>query len=111
MTNFKHTGILLAAFLILNIIVDYYDGKYQSVYFIGVAISFVIFSFIAWVNEKSYGNKQVALVAMWACIFNLFDELLFNPTATGVNDYICLAILVVVSLYRYKKYKQNGNIR
>lgn len=100
-----NVGKWMAGILVFSFVVDVFDGSYPKLHFVGVAATLFVMALIIHHLVKPYGQKQVCNVVMWATFFNLIDELFFDPTSLGINDYICVAILISLSAYRYKKYK------
>lgn len=74
-----------------------------------VGYIYVIYEFtrILYRTEKKYSNLLTwAEVALGAAISNLMDELFFDPTKLGVNEYIGFTVIVVIAIYNdYKRKK------
>lgn len=94
------------------------DWTGVGVWYCGNALAYVgyiyviyEFSRIFYKTNKKYSDLLTwAEVAIGAAISNLADELFFNPTELGVNEYIGFALVILIAAYNdFKRKKQNRN--
>lgn len=94
------TTILLCLFFALSIICR--NGP-DEVYFIGDAACWVIVCLILVLNLSGV-QKIIAEGIFMLAISNLLDEIMFDPTHTGLNEWVFLFIVLIWSGKRIHKH-------
>lgn len=71
-----------------------------GIFYYGNALAFFILSLFIWINHKKYSTSFVLL-----CIAsnNLLDEIFFDNTKIGLNEYLFLAIVILITYLRYAR--------
>lgn len=80
-----------------------------KIYFIGEAICWVLAALAIKILTKDY-NLKVRLIShilFWYMCSGLIDELFFDPTDYGINDYLFIVLMSIFCIYKYYKLSHN----
>lgn len=94
----KNTLIFLALTLFIagaNLYTIAWHGFYYQCY----ALAIVILSFVLNDFMKTIASK----IMLWLAIFNLMDEIFFDPTTNSVWEYIVCAVVAISIIIKHQK--------
>lgn len=66
---------------------------------IGITLAFLVIKSLC---EQRKDLKNIANVCFWLSINNLLDEIFFNPTAIGINEYL-FAVIIIFWQWKFRK--------
>lgn len=81
------------AFLLANNIYDYLN--YLSIYYIAQSFAFVCYAFVLSVYIGVIGR-----FIFWICLSQFFDEIVGNPLAPNIWEYLGVIIFVLYEIYK-----------
>jgi hypothetical protein len=93
------TTILLVALLVISIVCR----NYEPAYFVGDALCWVIALQIIVLNTAGK-QKIIAQGILLLTVSNLLDEVIFDPTTTGINEWVFFALVAIWSIKRFYKH-------
>lgn len=80
-----------------------------TIFYPGIAFGFVgyaycICSLLKYIEEREYCKKLssmifVSKIILIATINNLLDEIFFDPTKLGINEYLAFVILIIITYF------------
>lgn len=100
-----NVGILLSVVLV-NVLAMHLHYLHKDIFFIGNAFSWFLMTVL--VYRLSTGIlKTISLGVIFLTLSNLIDELFFDPTVIGYNEYALLLLLIIGTIH---KIRGNGRI-
>jgi hypothetical membrane protein len=63
---------------------------------------FLCFALIKSLCESRKDLKKIANVCFWLSVSNLLDEIFFDPTAIGINEYV-FAVIIIIWQWKFRK--------
>lgn len=99
------TKLILSALVISVIGYNFWPFAWHGFFYHCNALFIVIVFYLlqSLKIEEKYFNK-IATIGFWFSINNLLDEIFFDPTKFGINEYIFAIIVIIIT---FKK-KNNG---
>lgn len=70
-----------------------------GIFYYGNALSWFIISIFIWINHKKY---LASFVLLCLSFNNLLDELFFDNTKIGLNEYLFGLVLIIITYIRYR---------
>lgn len=59
------------------------------------------------VDDRFHSLLLWAEIALGAAVSNLLDEMFFDPTKLGINEYISFALIIAYTIYNDKRRKNS----
>ncbi len=121
----KRAGLILKITLVLAVvnysfwkwIKDYFEISVfhptQALCFVGYVYVIYEYTRLAYrQNKKLSGLLAWAEVALAATVSSLVDEIFFDPTKLGINEYVAFLIIILIAIYNdFKRKRQARNSR
>lgn len=91
--------ILLAAALIVSIVgynfwlIAWHNFFYQC----NAIFLLLIFLLLKSIKVKEKHFNKIATIGFWLCLNNLIDEIFFDPTKYGWNEYAIFIIIIFIT--------------
>lgn len=95
-------------------------GREIKTFYFGIALSFVGYTVVInilanFLYKKSKVSNKTLLaflilseIAVLASVSGLLDEVIFDPTKLGVNEYISFVIMCIISFYKILRNDKRG---
>ena len=104
--NLIRQRILLLSALVVSLLgYNLWLFLWKGFFYQAMALFVLMLLYLIKCISKDYWVNKIAVIGCWMALNNLLDELFFNPTEYGYNDYIILIIVIFVTL---KHPKENG---
>ncbi len=86
-----------------SIISDAFDGIVFKIFFTTNAFLWLYaFCFIHELTITRNG-KAISSLCIWMSAYRVIDELFFDPTAPGLNDYLFFVLFCIIAYLKYQK--------
>lgn len=99
MTVTRKNILVFMAILIMIAGANLYKIAWHGFYYQCYAIGIVILSF----TLNDYMKTIASKILLWLAIFNLMDELFFDPTSSTIGEYIVCAIVAIFIIVKHLK--------
>jgi hypothetical protein len=94
---------LIASITVMVIGYNFHQYCWKGFFYHCMALGiFLAFGFIKSITESRKDLKGIANVCFWLSVSNLLDEIFFNPSAIGINEYL-FAIAIIIWQWNLRK--------
>lgn len=99
--------MLIAALLVLVAGYNLWVFAWHGFFYQCLAVGLLLLSFLV---KRLMPKDPTATIAVWLCVNNVLDELLFDPKKFGWNEYVIAGIVIIVTIIKSRKDagKQSG---
>jgi len=67
-------------------------GLFYILMAIGITLAFLVIKSLC---SSRKDLKNIANICFWIAVSNLIDEIFFDPTAFGINEYLFAAVIII----------------
>jgi len=103
----KKSSFIIQAIALITAMVSYLFWEYipiDYIFYYGIALAFVGYTFVIY-NQF---QNLLTFTCVAGSLINLMDELIGNPTAIMVTEFIIFALYLGIGYYKFVYLKKNG---
>lgn len=95
--------LLITAIVVWVVSFNIWPFAWKGAFYQGNALHLLLLYFYTWQREKERWNKTVLGIGFWFAVNNILDELFFDPTTFGINEYLYAVLVIIISLIQARK--------